>query len=91
MPKLFLSTNTSALAEPIRSLSVEVSTETSADVELAPTSEPQSVNPQPIIDDEPSVPDEEERERCVLESRKWDEARKDAQEFYEDDLDYQYD
>jgi hypothetical protein len=60
-------------------------------VELAPTSEPQSVNRQPILDEEPLVPDEEERERCVLESRKWDASREWEDEFYGDDLDYQYD
>jgi hypothetical protein len=91
MPKLFLSTNTSVSAEPTQNLSVEVSTETSADVELAPTSEPPSVNPQPITDEEPAVLDEAERERCVLESRKQDEAREWEAEFYEDDLDYPYD
>jgi hypothetical protein len=88
MPKLFLSTHACELAEPTQNLSVEISTETSAEVESAPTSELQSVNPQPITDDEePLVPDEEERERCVLESRKWDEAQKDYEEFYEDELD----
>jgi hypothetical protein len=84
MPKLLLSTNASALAEPVHSLSVEVLTQTSADVKLAPNSDPPSTNPQPSTDEEPLAPDEEERERCVLESRKWDEARKDEQEFYGD-------
>jgi hypothetical protein len=84
MPKLFLSTNTSVSAEPIQNLKP-------SKLQSAPSSDPQSVRPQPIIDEEPVVLDEDERERCVLESRKQDEAREWEAEFYEDDLDYQYD
>ena len=74
------------LAEPTQNLSAEVSTETSAEMELAPTSEPQSVKLRRIINQL-----EDERWTLVLESRKWDEAQKDYEEFYEDDLGYQYD
>ena len=72
LSRAFVPVNTSVSAEPVHSLFVELFTETPADVKLAPNNDPQSVNPQPIIDEEPSVPDEGERERCVLESRKWD-------------------
>ena len=78
--------NWQMLAEPTQNLSAEVSTETSAEMELAPTSEPQSVKLRRIINQL-----EDERWTLVLESRKWDEAQKDYEEFYEDDLGYQYD
>jgi hypothetical protein len=84
MPKLLLSTNASALAEPIHSLSVEVSTQTSADVKSAPTGEPPSVQLRRIINQL-----EDERWTLVLESRKWDEAREWEDEFYSDG--YQHD
>ena len=84
LSKAFVPVNTSVSAEPTQNLSTEVSTEAADEVKSAPNNDPQSVNPLPLIDEEFLVPDEDERERC-------NEARKDEQEFYEDDLDYRYD
>jgi len=84
MPRLLLSTNASALAEPVHSLSVELSTETADEVKSAPTSEPPSVQLRRIINQL-----EDERWTLVLESRKWDEAREWEREFYDDG--YQHD
>src|SRR5579859_2456441 len=78
--------NWQMLAEPIQTISTEGSTEAADEVKSAPTSEPQSVKLRRIINQL-----EDERWTLVLESRKWDEAQKDYEEFYEDDLDDQYD
>lgn len=81
MPNFLRSTSASALAELTQNLADEVKS--------APNNDPQSVNPQPITDEEFLVPDEDERERCVLEAREQDQAREWEQEFYDDG--YQHD
>ena len=89
LSKAFVPVNTSVSAEPTQNLSTEVSTEAADEVKSAPNNDPQSVNREPIIDDEPLVPDEYERRRCVLEAREQDEAREWEREFYDDG--YQHD
>jgi hypothetical protein len=89
LSKAFVPVNTSVSAEPTQNPFADVSTLKPSELQSAPNHDPQSVNLQPIIDEELSVPDEEERKRCVLESRKWDEAREWEREFYDDG--YQHD
>jgi hypothetical protein len=89
LSKAFVSVNTSVSAEPTQNPFANVSTLKPSQLQSAPTGEPPPVNPQPITDEEPAVLDEEERERCVLESRQQDQAREWEQEFYDDG--YQHD
>jgi hypothetical protein len=75
LPQAFVPVNTSVSAEPALNVFADVSTPKYTELQSEPNHLPQSVTPQPIIDEEASVSDEDSRERCVLESRKWDASR----------------